>query len=342
VEVLEWRKKHEVMKRLNYSLLEKMALKVIKQLDDVEEESKAKVSEERNRYDEMGRLYDELLEKVGEMADENGKLVLKCVQLSQETTKQAKLEADLKQMQSDNEAVKSQVDGWKEKHQTMVQINEEIVGKMCQLSEENDELRFKCQEIEFGKAESEATTAVQRMTSMRAIIADEGPTEDVAEQTTSTGQDTLNEIKKLRVENNTLHQSMESALELASAMNDKMTSFVVAHNISVQGYEEKIASMKSELKKTTSSEEESSIGSKILREQVETLHENLRQYESVVLDLEAERNDAYDTCKILQQEIDFLSQRFASNEYQAEFTEPDLGLNHGMSVAITPMSPIPE
>ena len=208
-----------------------------KTISDVEEESKAKASEEQNRYDEMGRFYDELLEKVGEMADENGKLVLKCVQLSQETTKQAKLEADLKQMQSDNETVKSQVDDWKEKHQTMVQINEEIVGKMCQLSEENDELQFKCQELEFGKAESEATTAVQHMTSMRAIITDEGYAEDAAEQATSTGQDTPNEIEKLF-----LHQSMESALELASAMNDKMTSLVVAHNISVQGYEEKIAS----------------------------------------------------------------------------------------------------
>ena len=321
VEVLEWRKKHEVMKRLNYSLLEKMALKVIKQLDDVEEESKAKASEEQNRYDEMGRFYDELLEKVGEMADENGKLVLKCVQLSQETTKQAKLEADLKQMQSDNETVKSQVDDWKEKHQTMVQINEEIVGKMCQLSEENDELQFKCQELEFGKAESEATTAVQHITSMRAIITDEGSTEDAAEQATSTGQDTPSEIEKLF-----LHQSMESALELASAMNDKMTSLVVAHNISVQGYEEKIASLKSELKETASSKEESSIGSRILREEVETLHENLRQCERVVLGLEAERNDAYDTCEILQQEIDFQSQKFASSEYQrsssvnAEFT----------------------
>ena len=100
-------------------------------------------------------------------------------------------------------------------------------------------------------------------------------------------------------------------MDLANDMNIKMNTFVGAHEMSVQAYEEKIASLRDELKEATLLKEEYSIGLKLCNEENRTLHTDLDNYERVIVELTAGRNFAYQKCEVLQQEIAFLKQRLA-------------------------------
>eukprot|EP01083_Nonionella_stella_P255220 876265_1 len=87
-----------------------------------------------------------------------------------------------------------------------------------------------------------------------------------------------------------------------------MATFVQAHEETVKGYEEKLASLKSDLKKAASSEEEVSTAMHDLKEEIKTLQAQLKEVNDSRDKCEQGQEDAQHRCHALQQEIDQLRQ----------------------------------
>mmetsp|Transcript_5535 Transcript_5535/g.12067 ORF Transcript_5535/g.12067 Transcript_5535/m.12067 type:complete len:343 (+) Transcript_5535:170-1198(+) len=82
-EVVQWKKKYQKIKVQNFELIKKMALKSKEQLQSHTETTKAQLDTWKGKYGQMGNLYDDLVEKVGDLSDENAKLAMKCQRLEE-------------------------------------------------------------------------------------------------------------------------------------------------------------------------------------------------------------------------------------------------------------------
>jgi len=100
-------------------------------------------------------------------------------------------------------------------------------------------------------------------------------------------QEDLVMIEDVYAENVILHQSMEEAVQLVCETDEKMTNFVKVHVASVNGYEEQLASLKDNLHEAAGMEDV-----KVLRVQL--------------AGLKRDKDEAYLTCEVLQQELDKL------------------------------------
>eukprot|EP00581_Thalassiosira_minuscula_P006908 CAMPEP_0183703564 /NCGR_PEP_ID=MMETSP0737-20130205/1268_1 /TAXON_ID=385413 /ORGANISM="Thalassiosira miniscula, Strain CCMP1093" /LENGTH=760 /DNA_ID=CAMNT_0025930343 /DNA_START=191 /DNA_END=2473 /DNA_ORIENTATION=- len=165
--------------------------------------------------------------------------------------------------------------------------------------------------------------------------ADNGSSEQSAINiTTLTGLErnkALSVIIELEEENDALNRAMEDAMADVDNMNKKMASFAQVHEASVRGYEEKLSALKEELDQAHLSKEKLEVKVNAMREEFEVLQEALDKadqaeeyYEQELMGLieakeqecrrlmedieKAKRNqkEAYQTCEILQREIDYL------------------------------------
>ena len=146
--------------------------------------------------------------------------------------------------------------------------------------------------------------------------------------------------------NDTLHQSLEEATKIATGMSEKMTGFGQAHEVSVKGYEENLASLDEKLNQAELSKEECSTAlyalkeenevlttqfkedenyfeqdlmelgaEKALQEEIKVLRAELEEakdaedyYNRELAGVDAEKEAAYHNCEVLQQEIDLLNE----------------------------------
>mmetsp|Transcript_477 Transcript_477/g.882 ORF Transcript_477/g.882 Transcript_477/m.882 type:complete len:350 (-) Transcript_477:113-1162(-) len=86
-EVTRWKKKYQKIKVQNFELIRKMALKSKEQLQSHAEMTKAQLDAWKGKYGQMGNLYDDLVEKVGDLSDENARLATKCQRLEESETR---------------------------------------------------------------------------------------------------------------------------------------------------------------------------------------------------------------------------------------------------------------
>eukprot|EP00579_Thalassiosira_antarctica_P021421 CAMPEP_0201960590 /NCGR_PEP_ID=MMETSP0904-20121228/7286_1 /ASSEMBLY_ACC=CAM_ASM_000553 /TAXON_ID=420261 /ORGANISM="Thalassiosira antarctica, Strain CCMP982" /LENGTH=329 /DNA_ID=CAMNT_0048506591 /DNA_START=36 /DNA_END=1025 /DNA_ORIENTATION=+ len=208
--------------------------------------------------------------------------------------------------------MKVEADDWKDKYEQMGKLYDELVENIGGLADENGQLLIKCQQLEVDEKKYKEELAM---------------------------------MEDLQGENDALHQSMEEAMELATGMSEKMASFVQAHVMSVQGYEEKLASLNDKLNQAALPKEERSTAlyalkednellrtqfkeaenyyerdlmelgaetslneeNKVLRTKLEEAKEAGDYYKQELIELDAEKEAAYQTCEVLQQEIDLLS-----------------------------------
>lgn len=239
-------------------------------------------------------------------------------------TKLAEIESDyntrIQELEYHNEATKAEVTDLKD-------LNDNLVEKLGDLSDENGRLLAKYQKLEQGLQLDIASTTnrLSRIAeppfennlgnsrpkydklraSFRASLAENI---SVTHMTKMERKEALETIEDMELENDALHQSMEEAMQLAQGMSEKMATFVQAHEETVKGYEEKLASLKSDLKKAASSEEEVSTAMHDLKEEIKTLQAQLKEVNDSRDKCEQGQEDAQHRCHVLQQEIDQLRQ----------------------------------
>mmetsp|Transcript_38028 Transcript_38028/g.69809 ORF Transcript_38028/g.69809 Transcript_38028/m.69809 type:complete len:377 (-) Transcript_38028:385-1515(-) len=176
-----WKKKHEIMNKLNYELVKKMAAKAQQQVQSHSDTVKAEVDDWKGKNAQMGHLYDDLVEKVGALANENGELLIKCQQL------------------------------------------------------EEDEKEYKAE---------------------------------------------LAQMEGMQDDYDTMHQSMEEAMTLATGMSENMAIFVEDHKATVKGFKEKLASKNIELGQAALSKEVLSMTLNALKEENEVLRTQFKEAEN--------------------------------------------------------------
>lgn len=199
----------------------------------------------------------------------------------------------LEQTQSNSEEITSEVNDWKDRHEKMGQLYDELVTKVGELADENGHLIAKCKQLEEDEAKRD---------------------------------DELDTLEETKEENVMLHQSMEETMQLVREMNEKMASFVQVHESTVQGYEEKLTSLKEKLQSGENEEMLSMIPEEELptttshapREKNEALIVELKSQKQQIAELKAEKGEAYHLCGVFQHEIDMLRQALEDSNDESE------------------------
>jgi len=156
----------------------------------------------------------------------------------------------LEQLQSHDDSVKAEAQDWKGKYDKIQCLHDELVEQVAKLAEENGHLVTQNERLEQAHERHEEDLAV---------------------------------LEDLREENDALHESMEEAMDLAEAMNQKMASFVQVHNDTVQDYEEKLkklASTNDRMNQERLSDDDLSTTLRALKEENELLRVQSREAES--------------------------------------------------------------
>jgi len=204
----------------------------------------------------------------------------------------------------DHVSVKTGVEEWKERY-------DELVEKVNDLAEENEELLTKCHQLELA---SLASTSERRVSFDDRLLAnakgkEEGGKEQPIQLLEKKYKESLATIDALQAENYMLHKSIDEAMEDSCGVNE------------VNQYcQQQLASITQKLEQTTLSKEviEKELQhikdqNKALRTEAEEAKATMEHYELEVKELESCRMNAYHTCEVLQKEIDFLHERLDSS-----------------------------
>lgn len=148
------------------------------------------------------------------------------------------------EQQISHSEVEKKENEWREKHDRMQSLYDELVQHVGDLATENEELRANCQELEEGNG---------------------------------TRPEILATMEDVQAENKLLQQSMEEAMQLVEGMRSKMADFGQAHDI----------------------------------------------LQKKLIELKAEKDEAYQTCEVLQREIDLL-RRMGQDESTYHSSEDEM------------------
>jgi len=209
----------------------------------------------------------------------------------------------------DHVSVKTGVEEWKERY-------DELVEKVNDLAEDNEELLTKCHQLELAslassfKANTERRVSFDdRLLARNAKGNEEGGKQQPIQLLEKRYKESLATIDALQAENDMLHKSIDEAMEDSCGVNE------------VNQYcQQQLASITQKLEQTTLSKEviEKELQhikdqNKALRTEAEEAKATMEHYELEVKELESCRMNAYHTCEVLQKEIDFLHERLDSS-----------------------------
>lgn len=231
-------------------------------------ESMEKAEGNSDRDTSTKNVNDELVEKIGDLADTNGQLLAKCQKLERE-------------LQSQSSSLSSSPLHHLTKELELCQMkNVEASTTIETLQVDNRNLRSSLanQGLDSSlKSEDSSVTAE----AVKQVLEDE---EDNSKKPTEIEhEEALAMIQTMQLENDTLHASMEEAVELATGMNVKMSNFVKTHEASSKEYEEKIKALKSELSESQVSKDELSTKIETLQKEIEKLSSELEEANSMVV-----------------------------------------------------------
>ena len=207
----------------------------------------------------------------------------------------------------DNASVKTGVEEWKERY-------DELVEKINDLAEENEELLTKCHQLELASLASSFKRNTERRLSfddrfLENAKGKEGGNQQPMQLLEKRYKESLATIDALQAENDMLHKSIDEAMEDSCGVNE------------VNQYcQQQLASIIKNLEQTTLSKEVIEMElqhikeqNKALRTEAEEANATMEHYELEVKELESCRMNAYHTCEVLQKEIDFLHERLDSS-----------------------------
>jgi len=208
----------------------------------------------------------------------------------------------------DHVSVKTDVKEWKERY-------DELVDKINDLAEENEELLTKCHQLELASLASSFKGNTERRVSFddrllaNAKGNEEGGKQQPMQLLEKRYKESLATIDTLQAENDMLHKSIDEAMEDSCGVNE------------VNQYcQQQLASITQKLEQTTLSKEvikkelqHIKDQNKALRTEAEEAKASMEHYELEVKELESCRMNAYHTCEVLQKEIDFLHERLDSS-----------------------------
>ena len=206
----------------------------------------------------------------------------------------------------DNASVKTGVEEWKERY-------DELVEKINDLAEENEEILTKCHQLELASLASSFKGNTERRVSFddRFLANTNGKEgkQQPMQLLEKRYKESLATIDALQAENDMLHKAIDEAMEDSCGVNE------------VNQYcQQQLASITEKLEQTTLSKEVIEMELQRVKEQNKALRTEAKEakiamehYELEVKELESCRMNAYHTCEVLQKEIDFLHERLDSS-----------------------------
>jgi len=206
----------------------------------------------------------------------------------------------------DHVSVKTGVDEWKERY-------DELVEKINDLAEENEELLTKCHQLELASLASSFKGNTERRVSFDDRFLTNANGKEGKQQPMQLLEKRYKEsvatIDALQAENDMLHKSIDEAMEDSCGVNE------------VNQYcQQQLASITEKLEQTTLSKEVIEKELQRIKEQNKALSTEAKEakvtmehYEQEMKELESCRMNAYHTCEVLQKEIDFLHERLDSS-----------------------------
>ncbi len=277
-------------------------------------------------------INDELVQKLGDLAEENGSLLSRCQQLERELEAAKSEEVVGRRLVKDS---KASIEETTRKVDSVQLKNEEHLSTIISLRSENKALRGSC-----GRDLKHARQLINQL--CKSLEGNSSPSSsDMAETAIpplSCGEDDLLTIEEIAEENKALHECVADAIKkLAEQMKGKMTASAVRDDIA---QEQQLSSgrwVREKMEMSTALDalqlenenlRASMKGMNILVQTAEDCAERLReenaslQKERLSIEQElitqnvtnqnlrevafADRESAYETCKILQQEINML------------------------------------
>jgi len=210
---------------------------------------------------------DELVEKIGDLADTNGQLLAKCQKLERELQSQSSSSSPLHHLTKELELCQMKI------------IETTTTIETLQVENRNLRSSLANQGLDSSlKSEDSSVTAE----AVKQVLEDEEEG-NVKKPTDIEHEEALAMIQAMQLENDTLHASMEEAVELATGMNVKMSNFVKTHEASSKEYEEKIKTLKSELSEAQLSKDELSTKLESLQNENKKLSNELEEANSMVV-----------------------------------------------------------
>jgi len=210
---------------------------------------------------------DELVEKIGDLADTNGQLLAKCQKLERELQSQSSSSSPLHHLTKELELCQMK--------------NVEATTTIETLQVENRNLRSSLANQGLDSSLKSEDSSVTAEAVKQVLDDEEGG--NSKKPTDIEHEEALAMIQAMQLENDTLHASMEEAVELATGMNVKMSNFVKTHEASSKEYEEKIKTLKSELTEAQLSKDELSTRLGILQKENKKLSSELEEANSMVV-----------------------------------------------------------
>lgn len=192
---------------------------------------------------------DELVAKLGDVAEENGQLLARCNRLERELEAAKAKEADGRKLVA---ASKASIEEATRKMDLAQQRNEESLSTILTLRTENKKLR--------GSLSGDSRHAKTLVNQLRRSLVgdanvDENMTLAVTSKVNGKDDDEIFTIEEVRAENKELHKSLEDAIKLAEQLKGKMNAFVKTHDATIKDYKEKIDALTDELKHGSGSKE---------------------------------------------------------------------------------------
>lgn len=252
-------------------------------------ESMKKEREEKKGLEasDAGVVNDDVLQKISDLADENGRLESKC----------QRLERDLAVSKS---SLETSVDNLTRDLESMREKNNEATELIETLEDENSRLRvtFANQGEKSNRHMKSIMRSLRRSsfssTGDAGSIADtvlldddednydenKKPSKPIEEMNQ---EEALAYIQNMQAENETLRESMEEAIQIATGTHDKMADFFEKHGSSVEDYKARLDRLNEEHNEMRLHNKRLSSELKTLRRENTTLNDKLKEANNLVV-----------------------------------------------------------
>mmetsp|Transcript_11564 Transcript_11564/g.24659 ORF Transcript_11564/g.24659 Transcript_11564/m.24659 type:complete len:1393 (+) Transcript_11564:306-4484(+) len=233
-------------------------------------------------------LNDELVEKVGDLADENGQLLSKCNKLERElSTSKASLEASVQNLIQDLESVQRKHDEATATIETLQMENRNLrVTFENQGKKSNQQMKYLVKNLRSSLNGTDDGSVqysdLDEDSEDNSAKSSRGKKNKLKHITEMEHKDALSRLQDMQDENDALHESMEEAIDMASDMKVKMAKFVSMHETTVREYDSKLGKMKEEYQEMRLSKEELSTKLETLRRENKSLTAELDEANSLV------------------------------------------------------------
>ena len=184
---------------------------------------------------------DELVAKLGDLAEENGSLLSRCQRLERELEAAKSKEVVGRKLVA---ASKASIEETTRKVDSVQQTNEEYLSTIVSLRSENKALRGAC-----SRDLKHAKQLVNQL--CQSLEGDSSPSGsdmalDVSPQVFGEEDDLLT-LEEITAESKALHESLVDAIKSADQVRGRMTAFAKTHDATINDYEDKVTALNQEL-----------------------------------------------------------------------------------------------